>query len=53
VGCYDQWGAHRLRRFSSLLIVPIATVGPGRPCLFYATRPPRGDEKPAASGTLT
>jgi hypothetical protein len=27
MGCHDQQWAHRLRRFSALLMTPIATVG--------------------------
>jgi hypothetical protein len=52
MGCHDQRRPHRLRRFSPLLIAPIATVA--RPVVFILRDlAPRGDEKPAASRTLT
>jgi hypothetical protein len=53
MGCHDQRRPHRLRRFSPLLIAPIATVAL-RPVVFILRDlAPRGDEKPAASRTLT
>ena len=33
MGCHDQRWAHRLRRFSALLMAPIATIGL-RPVMF-------------------
>ena len=54
MGCHDQRWPHRLRRFSPLLIAPIATVGL-RPVVFILRDPvlTPGDETPAASRTLT
>jgi hypothetical protein len=38
MGCHDQRWAHRLRRFSALLMAPIATVGL-RPVMFTLRGP--------------
>ena len=47
MGCHDQRGPHRLRRFSPLLIALIATVGL-RPVVFTVRDPasPRATRRP-------
>jgi hypothetical protein len=51
MGCHDQRWPNRLRRFSALLIAPIATVGL-RPVVFTLRDPasPRATRRPPIPG---